>query len=54
MRLKSWESPRNQGRNIKGKGGSARQRQLKKRNKMIKKMLKGESPFFIVQISLSY
>ncbi|TRV17946.1 MAG: hypothetical protein EWV40_18040 [Microcystis flos-aquae Mf_WU_F_19750830_S460] len=30
MRLKRWESPRRQGRNDKGKGGSARQRQLKK------------------------
>ncbi|MFM8306320.1 MAG: hypothetical protein ACKN87_04440 [Microcystis aeruginosa] len=26
MRLKRWESPRRQGRNDKGKGGSARQR----------------------------
>lgn len=46
MRLKSWESPRAQGRNNKGKGGSARQRQIKKRNKMIKKRLRGESPLF--------
>ena len=28
--LKRWESPRREGRNHKGKGGSARQRQLKK------------------------
>ena len=40
MRIKSWESPRRRGRNDKGKGGSARQRQLKKRNQMLKKKLK--------------
>ena len=40
MRIKSWESPRRRGRNDKGKGGSARQRQLKKRNKMLKNKLK--------------
>jgi hypothetical protein len=43
QRLKSWESPRRQGRNIKGKGGSARQRQLKKQQQMLRKKLKGES-----------
>lgn len=36
MRLKRWESPRNQGRNDKGKGGAARQRQLSKRNRRLK------------------
>ncbi|MFZ4665848.1 MAG: hypothetical protein ACOYME_05440 [Prochlorotrichaceae cyanobacterium] len=36
MRLKRWESPRHQGRNDKGKGGSARQRQLSKRNRRLK------------------
>ncbi|ACA99926.1 hypothetical protein SYNPCC7002_A1939 [Picosynechococcus sp. PCC 7002] len=41
MRIKSWESPRRRGRNDKGKGGAARQRQLKKRNKMLKNKLKG-------------
>ncbi|AFY38795.1 hypothetical protein Lepto7376_2521 [[Leptolyngbya] sp. PCC 7376] len=40
MRIKSWESPRRRGRNDKGKGGSARQRQLKKRNKMLRNKLK--------------
>ena len=40
MRIKSWESPRRRGRNDKGKGGSARRRQLKKRNKMLKNKLK--------------
>jgi len=39
-RLKSWESPRRQGRNDKGKGGSARARQLKKREKMLRQKLK--------------
>ncbi len=42
MRLKRWESPRKQGRNDKGKGGSARQRQLKKQQQMLRKKLKGE------------
>ena len=39
-RLKSWESPRKRGRNNKGKGGSARARQLRKREKMLLKRLK--------------
>ena len=39
-RLKSWESPRKRGRNDKGKGGSARARQIKKRNKLLSKKLK--------------
>lgn len=40
MRLKSWESPRKQGRNDKGKGGSARQRQIRKQMKMLQQKLK--------------
>jgi hypothetical protein len=40
QRLKRWESPRRQGRNDKGKGGSARQRQLKKQTQMLRKKLK--------------
>lgn len=40
QRLKSWESPRRQGRNDKGKGGSARQRQLRKQQQMLRKKLK--------------
>jgi hypothetical protein len=40
MRLKRWESPRREGRNDKGKGGSARQRQLKKQRQMLRKKLK--------------
>ncbi|MEM9542862.1 MAG: hypothetical protein AAGA60_25645 [Cyanobacteria bacterium P01_E01_bin.42] len=42
MRLKRWESPRRKGRNDKGKGGAARQRQLKKQQQMMRKKLKGE------------
>lgn len=40
QRLKRWESPRRQGRNDKGRGGSARQRQLKKQQQMLRKKLK--------------
>jgi hypothetical protein len=39
-RLKSWESPRREGRNDKGKGGAARRRQLKKKMQMLRKKLK--------------
>jgi hypothetical protein len=39
QRLKRWESPRRQGRNDKGKRGSARARQLKKRQQMLRKKL---------------
>lgn len=42
MRLKRWESPRREGRNHKGKGGSARQRQLKKQTQILRQRLKGE------------
>ena len=38
-RLKSWESPRRKGRNNKGKGGSARARQLKKRARRLRQKL---------------
>ncbi len=38
--LKRWESPRKEGRNDKGKGGSARRRQLKKQTQMLRKQLK--------------
>jgi hypothetical protein len=44
QRLKRWESPRREGRNDKGKGGSARQRQLKKRQQILYKSL-----FFFVE-----
>ncbi|MGB3267209.1 MAG: hypothetical protein WBA89_25050 [Microcoleus sp.] len=43
MRLKSWESPRSEGRNSKGKGGSARARQLKKQQQTLRKKLKAQS-----------
>ncbi|MEG3978192.1 hypothetical protein QT970_26785 [Microcoleus sp. herbarium8] len=43
MRLKSWESPRSEGRNSKGKGGSARARQLKKQQQTLRKQLKAQS-----------
>lgn len=42
--LKRWESPRREGRNDKGRGGSARQRQLRKQFKALKKKLQGDSP----------
>jgi hypothetical protein len=41
--LKNHESPRSQGRNSKGKGGSARKRQLDKRDRMVRKKLKNSS-----------
>jgi hypothetical protein len=40
MRLKSWESPRKEGRNDKGKGGTAIKRQIDKRNKLLLNKLK--------------
>lgn len=40
MQLKRWESPRREGRNDKGKGGSARRRQLKKQRQMLRQKLK--------------
>jgi len=39
-RLKSHESPRKKGRNRKGRGGSAKLRQYKKRMKTLSKKLK--------------
>ncbi|RMF23384.1 MAG: hypothetical protein D6756_08865 [Cyanobacteria bacterium J083] len=41
--LKRWESPRRQGRNDKGRGKTARLRQIKKRNKRLKQRLQAES-----------
>jgi hypothetical protein len=40
QRLKRWESPRREGRNDKGRGGSARKRQLKKQMQMLRQRLK--------------
>jgi len=39
QQLKRWESPRQPGRNHKGRGGAARQRQLRKRNQALRKRL---------------
>lgn len=39
QQLKRWESPRQPGRNHKGRGGTARQRQLRKRNQALRKRL---------------
>lgn len=41
--LKRWESPRQEGRNDKGKGGAARQRQRKKQMQMLRNRLKQQS-----------
>lgn len=41
--LKRWESPRKLGRNDKGRGGAARQRQLQKRQQTLRKRLGGRS-----------
>lgn len=38
--LKRWESPRREGRNDKGRGGSARARQVRKQQQMLKNKLK--------------
>ncbi len=40
--LKRWESPRKQGRNIKGRGGAARLRQIKKQQKILIKKLNSQ------------
>jgi DUF4097 and DUF4098 domain-containing protein YvlB len=43
QRLKRWESPRREGRNDKGKGGSARQRQRRKQMQALRQKLKHET-----------
>jgi hypothetical protein len=43
QRLKSWESPRREGRNDKGRGGSARQRQRRKQLQMLRQKLKEQA-----------
>ena len=55
-RLKRWESPRRQGRNDKGKGGSARSRQLKRRQQMLRNKLKanGEGKTTLFPFSINY
>lgn len=40
QQLKRWESPRQRGRNHKGKGGSARQRQKLKQRQLWRQRLK--------------
>jgi hypothetical protein len=62
--LKSWESPRSQGRNIKGKGGSARARQLKKQRQSLRNKLNQQTkqregsigflPIFFKEILFEY
>lgn len=43
QQLKRWESPRKRGRNQKGRGGSARQRQYLKQQQFWRKRLKDSS-----------
>ncbi|MDF5708000.1 MAG: hypothetical protein PUP90_10050 [Nostoc sp. S4] len=43
MRLKRWESPRKEGRNDKGRGGSARKRQLRKQRQMLLQRFKKDN-----------
>lgn len=43
QQLKRWESPRRSGRNDKGKGGSARQRQRRKQFQRLRQQLKQQS-----------
>lgn len=54
--LKRWESPRKQGRNIKGKGGTARLRQIRKQQQMLRKKLNSPEkgitiPFFYLGLA---
>ncbi|PSN13181.1 hypothetical protein C7293_16980 [filamentous cyanobacterium CCT1] len=42
--LKRWETPRKPGRNDKGRGGTARQRQLQKRQQTLRLRLSDRSP----------
>lgn len=41
--LKRWESPRREGRNDKGRGGSARKRQRQKQFQVLRQKLKEQS-----------
>lgn len=41
--LKRWESPRREGRNHKGRGGAARQRQKRKQFQALRQKLKDQS-----------
>lgn len=42
QKLKRWESPRYRGRNIKGRGGTARLRQVKKQQQQLRRNLKNQ------------
>ncbi|MEO0458598.1 MAG: hypothetical protein AAF152_18745 [Cyanobacteria bacterium P01_A01_bin.114] len=42
QRLKRWESPRRKGRNHKGRGGSARHRQIVKQQQLWRKRLRSK------------
>lgn len=42
--LKRWESPRREGRNHKGRGGSARQRQKRKQLQALRQQLQTKEP----------
>lgn len=53
QRLKSWESPRHEGRNHKGRGGSAKQRQYMKRQKQLRKRLQAGINGSVTQSSLA-
>lgn len=63
-RLKSWESPRREGRNDKGKGGGKKKKQWLKRQQMLRNKLKQNnqnnqqgrnknSPFFHVSLRIT-
>jgi hypothetical protein len=43
QRLKRWESPRREGRNDKGRGGSARQRQKQKQLQQLRQKLQQDN-----------
>jgi hypothetical protein len=43
QQLKRWESPRREGRNDKGRGGSARQRQKRKQTQALRQKLKQDN-----------
>ncbi|HEY9908224.1 MAG TPA: hypothetical protein V6D18_11550 [Thermosynechococcaceae cyanobacterium] len=43
QRLKRWESPRREGRNDKGKSGTARQRQKRKQLQALRQRLKNQA-----------
>lgn len=49
QRLKRWESPRQTGRNNKGRGGSARQRQLQKRQQTWRQRLRETGKDALIQ-----